>query len=288
MMLAIYKKELKSYFNSMIGCVFLAILLIIISIYFFVVNMLNMIADFSTALNAITFVVVLIIPIITMKIIADENRQKTDQLLLTVPVSVTKIVIGKYLALMTLYGIGMLVLCFYPLIMSMYGPALMAQSYSSILGFFLMGGSYIAIGLFISSLTESQVIAAVISFVVMVFTYIMSSLSMLLPSDNLSVWVIMAGVVLVIAIVAHMMLRNLIITGVLFVAGEAALAAIYFINPAFYDGLIVKILSWFSVVDRFNSFSLGIVDIAALVYYLSVIFVFVFFTILRVKKKRWS
>ncbi|MDE6636466.1 MAG: ABC transporter permease, partial [Lachnospiraceae bacterium] len=106
---AIYKKELKTYFTSMIGCVFLAILLIIVSLYFFVVNLLNMLADFSTALNAITFIVVLLIPIITMRIIAEENKQKTDQLLLTAPVSVTKVVVAKYLALLTMYGIAILV-----------------------------------------------------------------------------------------------------------------------------------------------------------------------------------
>jgi len=287
-MFAIYKKELKSYFTSMVGCVFLSILLIIISIYFFVVNMLNMVADFSMALNAITFVVVLLIPIITMRIIAEENRQKTDQLLLTSPISVTKIVVGKYLALLTLYGIAMVVLCAYPLIMTLYGPAQLAQSYSSIFGFFLMGGSYIAIGLFISSLTESQVIAAVISFIVMIFTYLMSSLAQLLPSDHISVWVIMAGVMIALVVVAHMMLRNYIISGVLLVVTQTALALIYFFKPSLYDGLIVNIMDWFSVVARFSSFSLGIMDISALVYYLSVIFVFIFFTILKIKKKRWS
>lgn len=285
---AIYKKELKSYFTSMIGCVFLAILLIIIGIYFFVVNLLNMIADFSTALNAITFVVVLLIPIITMRIIAEENRQKTDQLLLTAPVSVTKIVLGKYLALITLYGMAMLILCLYPLIMNMYGAAQLAQSYSSIFGFFLMGGAYIAIGLFISSLTESQVIAGVVSFIVMIFTYLMSSLAQLLPSDNLSVCVIMGMIVLIVAVVAHMMLRNAYLTTAITVAGETAVVIIYFVKPSLYDGLIVNIMSWFSVVERFGSFSLGIMDISSLVYYLSVIFVFIFFTIIKIKKKRWS
>lgn len=176
---AIYKKELKSYFTSMIGCVFLAIMLVIIGLYFFIVNMLNMYAEMSTTLGAITFVIVLIMPIITMRTLAEENRQKTDQLLFTSPVSVTKIILGKYFALLTVYAIGILIVCTYPLIMNMYGDAQLAQSYSSILGFFLMGAAYLAIGLFISSLTESQVIAAVISFIVMVFTYLMTSLASL-------------------------------------------------------------------------------------------------------------
>lgn len=285
---AIYKKELKAYFTSMVGCVFLAILLVIIGIYFFVVNMLNMIADFSIALNAITFLVILIIPIITMRILAEENRQKTDQLLLTSPISISKIVIGKYLALLTLYGIDMIIICAYPFIMSMYGQAELAQSYSSILGFFLMGAAYISIGLFISSLTESQVIAAVISFIVMIFTYLMTSITNLLPTDHISVWIIMGVVVIIIATIAHLMMHKVVVTAGIVVVGEAAFAAIYFLHPSFYDGLIGNIAGWFSVVDRYSDFSLGIMNVSSLVYYISVVFVFLFLTIMRIKKKRWS
>ncbi len=285
---AIYKKELKSYFTSMIGCVFLAIMLIIISIYFFVVNMLNMYAEMSTTLNAITFVIVLIMPIITMRTLAEENKQKTDQLLFTAPVSIVKIILGKYLALITLYGIGMAVICTYPIIMNMYGDAQIAQSYSSILGFFLMGAAYLAIGLFISSLTESQVIAGVISFIVMIFTYLMTNIAGLLPTGHLSQVVCLAVIVVIISCIAYIMMHNLVVTAAICIVGEAFVAIMYFVRPSFYDGLMVNILSWFSVVDRYRSFSLGIMDVSAMVYYLSVIFVFIFFTVMRIKKKRWS
>ncbi len=287
-MTAIYKKELKAYFTSMIGCVFLAIMLIIIGIYFFVVNLLSMVSDFSVTLNAITFLIILIIPIITMRILAEENRQKTDQLLLTSPVSIGKIVMGKYLALITLFGIGMVIICAYPAIMKMYGEADLGEAYSSILGFFLMGASYIAIGMFISSLTESQVIAAVISFIVMIFTYIMTNLTNLLPTDNVSVWVIMGVIVAVISAIAHLMMHKVAVTAGIFVAGEAACAVVYFVEPSLYDGLINNIAGWFSVVDRYRDFSLGIMNVTSLVYYLSVIFVFLFLTVMRIKKKRWS
>ena len=285
---AIYKKELKSYFTSMIGCVFLAIMLIIISIYFFVVNMLNMYAEMSTTLSAITFVIVLIMPIITMRTLAEENKQKTDQLLFTSPVSVTKIVLGKYLALLTLYAIGMAVICTYPIIMNMYGDAQIAQSYSSILGFFLMGAAYLAIGLFISSLTESQVIAGVISFIVMIFTYLMTSSAGLLPTGHVSQVMCICIIVAIIAFIAYLMMHNLVVSSVIFVIGEAFFIIMYFVRTSFYDGLILNILGWFSVVDRYRTFSLGIMDVSALVYYLSIVFVFIFFTVMRIKKKRWS
>ena len=285
---AIYKKELKAYFSSMIGCVFLAIILFITGIYFFVVNLLNMVADFSSVLSSISFLVILIIPIITMRIIAEENRQKTDQLLLTAPISITKVVLGKYLALLTLFGINIAVMCVYPLIMSLYGDAEVVRSYSSIAGFFLMGAAYISIGLFISSLTESQVIAAVISFIVMILTYIMTSVTSILPNDNLSVCIIMGVIVLLIGVIAHFMMHNFVVTAVIVAAGEAACALVYFLKPSLYDGLIGSIAGWFSVVDRFKSFYYGIMDISAMVYYISVIFVFLFLTVMRIKKKRWS
>lgn len=285
---AIYKKELKSYFTSMLGCVFLAILLLITGIYFIIVNMLNMYAEMSTTLGAITFVIVLSIPIITMRTLAEENRQKTDQLLFTAPVSVTKVVLGKYLALVTLYGIAMAVLCIYPIIMNMYGNAQLAQSYSSILGFFLMGSAYIAIGVFISSLTESQVIAGVISFIVMIFTYLMTNIASMLPTSHIAVCIFMGILVILVAAVAYLMMHNNLITIIIFLVGEAAVIAVYFIKPSLYDGLIVNVLSWFSITDRYNSFALGIMDISSLVYYLSVIFVFVFLTVMRIRKKRWS
>ncbi len=285
---AIYKKELKSYFTSMIGCVFLAIMLVIIGLYFFIVNMLNMYAEMSTTLGAITFVIVLIMPIITMRTLAEENRQKTDQLLFTSPVSVTRIILGKYFALLTVYAIGILIISTYPIIMNMYGDAQLSQSYSSIIGFFLMGAAYLAIGLFISSLTESQVIAAVISFIVMIFTYLMTSLASLLPTNHVSVLGCMIIVTFIVAAIAYAMMHNCIVSLAIFFGGAAAFIIVYFVHPSFYDGLIVNILGWFSVVERFNSFSLGIMDQSALVYYISIVFVFIFFTVMRIKKKRWS
>ena len=289
-MFAIYKKELRSYFTSVIGSVFLSVMLIIISLFFFVINLLNMIADFSMALNlnAAAVWVILIFPILTMRIMAEENKQKTDQLLLTSPISVTRIVLGKYLALLSLYCIGIFVTCFYPLIMKLYGPVQMAQSYGSIFGFLLMGGTYIAIGMFISSLTESQVIAAVISFLVNVFTFFMTSLASMIPSDHMTTAFVMAAVVVLIAILSYVVLKNVIVTAIVSVVGIGAVVLVYFRFSSLYDGLITNIMGWFSIVERFKPFTLGIMNITSLVYYLSVIAVFLFLTVTKIRKKSWS
>ncbi len=287
-MLAVYKKELKQYFTSMIGFVFIAFFLIIVGLYFMIYCLMNQMANFSYVMSGIQFLFILSVPILTMKIIAEENRQKTDQLLYTAPISIVKIIAGKYFALVSLFGISMLIVCLYPLLLSSFGTVDFAIAYGSILGFFLMGCAYIAIGLFISSLTESQVIAAVISFAVMIFTYLMTSLASMLPSDHLSVFYMCAALVILICVLIHQMHHNGWVTLFLTILCEGALIALFFVKESLFDGLIVNILGTVSVTERYSNFSLGIFDISALIYYISISFIFVFITIQKIKKKRWS
>ena len=159
-MLAIYKKELRSYFTSMIGYVFIALFLAIIGFFFYMNNLLTGAANFEYTIANVSFVFVLLVPLLTMRIIAEENRQKTEQLLLTSPVTAGDIIMGKFLAIFTILFIVIAVISTYPLIMSRYGQVPYASSYASIIGFLLLGGAYLAMGLFLSSLTDSQVVAA--------------------------------------------------------------------------------------------------------------------------------
>ena len=161
-MTAIYKRELKSYLTSMVGYLFIFFILVLAGIYFSAYQLSAAYPKFEYTLSAITFVFLIGVPILTMRVLAEERKQKTDQLLLTSPVSVGGIVIGKYLALVTVYAIPMAVMCTYPLIMSKFGTVSFASAYTAVLGFFLLGCANIAIGVFMSALTESQVIAAVL------------------------------------------------------------------------------------------------------------------------------
>ena len=175
-MLAIYKRELKSYFTSMMGYVFVAFVLVVVGIYFAAYN-LNAYPLIGYTLYNVTFLFLILVPILTMRSLAEEQRNKTDQLLYTSPVSLLGIVIGKFLALISVFGIPVLVICFYPQILGQYGTVNMPMSYLAIFGFFLLGCAYIAIGMFISSITESQIIAAVISFVVLMASYQMEGIA---------------------------------------------------------------------------------------------------------------
>ena len=196
-MRAIYKKELKSYFTSAIAWVFLAFFLVLTGLFFFLYNLSGGSLNFSTVYGAIEiFFILLLIPVLTMKSMADEKHQKTDQLLYTSPISINKVVLGKYLALVTLFAIGLLIVSLYPIILQNLVRSVAeegstsytvnyAVAYGSTLGFFLMGCAYIAIGVFVSSLTESQVIAAVAIGVINIFTMLMTSLANMLPSSKI-------------------------------------------------------------------------------------------------------
>ncbi len=183
-MFAIYKRELKSYFRTFIGFLFIAVTLFFLGMYFSVYSLINRYPYFAYTVSAVAFVFLISVPILTMRVLADEKRSKTDQLILTAPVSVTSIVVGKFLALLTVFLIPVVVICFYPLLMSRFGTVPMAESYLAILAYFLYGMTAIAIGLFISSLTESQVIAAVLGFGVLFLGYMMSAICSLISSTG--------------------------------------------------------------------------------------------------------
>lgn len=287
-MLAIYKKELKSYFTSMTGYVFIAFFLLIISLYYSYYNIANQLANFEYVLSSVSFIFVLLVPILTMKIMAEEKKQKTDQLLYTSPLTVEKIVMGKYLAVFTVFLIVLGIICLYPLILLQFGSVPLKAAYASILGFALLGAAYLAIGLFISALTDSQVVAAVVSFIVILVTALMDGLVGLIPTDNKSAWVIFAAIILVICWITYVMMHNLTLTLALGIISEALLTVVYFVKPTVFDGLVVKVFGWFSVIQRFDNFVMGVLDLSSAIYYISVTFLFLFLTGQAVKKSRWN
>ncbi len=183
-MFAIYKRELKSYFRSFIGFLFVAVTLFFLGLYFSVYNLINCYPYFTYVVSAVSFVFLFSVPVLTMRTLAEEKRSKTDQLILTAPVSVACIVVGKFLALLTIFVIPVIIICFYPLLMSRFGTVPMPEAYLSILAYFLYGMVAIAIGLFISSVTESQVIAAVLGFAVLFLGYMMAPICSLLSDTG--------------------------------------------------------------------------------------------------------
>ncbi|BCN29816.1 ABC transporter permease subunit [Anaeromicropila herbilytica] len=287
-MLAIYKKELKSYFTSMVGYVFISLFLVVIGIYFYVYNLSNGYANFEYVLSSISFLFIVLIPILTMRLMAEEKRQKTDQLLFTSPLSEEKIIIGKYLAVLTVFVIAMVITLIYPIILTKYGTVDLKLAYAGILGFTMLGGAYLSIGLFISTLTENQVVAAVVCFIVVLLTYLMTGIAGMLPSDNCSAWIIFSVLFFIVCLVTYFMMHNITLSIGLGIIGECALAVVYFVKPSFFDGSVVKFFKWFSVIDRYDNFSLGILDLTSIIYYITLIILFLVLTVQAIKKRRWS
>lgn len=286
-MLAIYKKELRSYFTSMIGYLFIGFFLAILGVYFMAYNLQGGYSNFEYVLSSMVFVFVILVPILTMRLLAEEKRQRTDQLLFTSPLSVNKIVIGKYLSVLTVFVGTMGITMLYPLILSKYGTVSFKLAYTGILGFVLVGAAYLAIGLFISALFDSQAIAAVVTFVVLLITFLMQGIVSLLPTSHKAAWLIFSIIALIVAVVTYFMVRNSTVAITLFVVLEAICAIVYFVKPSLYDGLVSKVFNWFSVIDRFDNFMNGILDLTGIVYYISIVVIFIFLTIQSLNKRRW-
>ena len=287
-MTAIYKRELRSYLTSMIGYIFIFFILLLTGIYFSAYQLGAAYPKFEYTLSALTFVFLISVPILTMRILAEERKQKTDQLLLTSPVSVEKIVMGKYLALVTVFAIPMAIICFYPLLMTKFGTVSLGTAYTAILGFFLLGCANLAVGVFISSLTESQVIAAVLTFILLFAFYMMNGISSFFSEGALSTCITFGLLILAAAIIIYTMIKNLLISAGVCVAGEAVLAVLYVVNSEFFAGGIQKVLQVFNISGHFDNFANGIFDIKGVVYFLSVVAVCVFLTIQSIVKRRWN
>ena len=270
-MLAIYKRELKSYFQSMVGCVFVAFLLVFTGIYFVAYNLSAGYPYFSYSLAGSLIVFIVGIPLITMRSFSEERKNKTDQLLLTAPVSLWKVVLGKYLAMITVIGIPSVIFCIYPLIIKSQGTAYLGVDYISILVFFLLGCVFAAIGMFLSSLTESQIIAFISTFGILLVLYLWN------------------GILTLRCFLYFHMTSNLMLAGGLEVIGAAAAVITYFVKSSLFENLLSKMFGRLALSDVFTDItSNSIVDVTGIALYLSLIAVFVFLTVQSIQKRRWS
>lgn len=287
-MLAIYKKELKSYLTSMQGYVFMAFIMLVLGIYFTAYNLNYASPDFGTTLNSVTFVFLIITPILTMRILAEEKRNKTDQLLFTSPVPIWKIVFGKYLGIVTIYLIPVVITLFYPLILAKYGTVSYPMTLTAIVGFFFLGCANIAVGLFLSSITESQVIAAVLTFVVLFCSFVMNGIESFFSQTAMASMLAFAVLAVLIAMVVYQMTKDNILTGITGVVLLGAVVIIYIVKSSLYEGAIQKLLDLLAIANHFDNFVGGILDFSGIVYMLSVICIFIFLTVQSIQKRRWS
>ena len=288
-MLAIYKRELKSYFHSMTGCVFIAFLVMFTGIYFMAYNLNAGYPYFSYTLSGSLIVFLVGIPLLTMRSFSEERKTKTDQLLLTDPVSLKKVVLGKYFAMVTVLAVPNVIFCLFPLLIKLQGTAYLLVDYSSIAVFFLLGCVYLAIGMFMSSLTESQIIAFISTFGILLLLYLWDGILSFLPGSALSGMIGILLILTLIVVYIYHMTKNWMLAAGIEAVGIAAALIVYFVKSSLYENLLTKLLGRLALADVFmNISSSNIVDVSGLLLYVSILIIFVFLTIQTIQKRRWS
>ena len=285
-MIAIYKRDLKGFFTGMMGYVLLAFFLAVGGLYFTVMNLMSGYPDLSYTLYNNLFVLLLLVPLLTMRSFAEERRARTDQLLLTSPVPLWRIVLGKYLAVLSVFGMAVLVFALYPLIMSRGGAVSYRQSYAALLAFFLLGAACIAIGVFLSSLNENQIVAAVCSFFVLLLAYLMPSIQTLFTVGS----ALAMGVFLVLAVLgaAYAGWHSWGLGLGVFTVCCAAILVLFWLRSAALTSAFSSLLGALCLFSPFEKFVSGLFSLSAVVYYLSVTALFLFFTCQTLEKRRWN
>ena len=234
-MWSICKKELKTYFYSPIAYTFIAIYLFVTGLFFWLNNLVSASADFVVVLESLTLIFIFTVPVLTMRLFSEERKSKTDQLLLTAPVRLSAVVLGKYLAALILFAITLVMTFVYPIILASLGEPDMAVIFAGYLGFFFLGAAMIALGVLISTLTTSQVTAAVATFAAILFLYMADSFT--------------SGI------------------------------SLAWVNTA---------LSAVSIFSRYNDFTIGVIGLSPIVYFITVSGIFIFLTVRVIERRRWS
>lgn len=288
---SIYKKEMKVMFSGMMGFIFIAVMLVVVGIFTKVYNLggARAFSNFEYSLNGGIWAYLVIVPVLTMRSMAEETRSKTDQLLFTSPVSMSDIILGKFFAMATVIGIPCLIFCVYPIIFSAYGVVNYLTAYAGILIFFLLGAMLISVGLFISTLTDSQIIAAVCSFGVVLMTLLMSSIISMVESSSIGSMAVFTVVIALVTLLVQVMTKDWTVALIVGIVLECGVLAMFFIDSTILETALSSVLSALAVLDMVDSILFdGLIDWTVYVYFISVTVMFLFLSVQSLEKRRWS
>ena len=234
-MFSIFKREFRAYFTSPLGYVFLAIFYAFSGLFFYIFSLSIGSTDISGVFLMMFIVLMIFVPLLTMRLLSEDKKQKTDQLILTAPVSLLSVVLGKFLAAYAIFVIGVAVMPVYGFVMSTFTTISWLLIWGNTVGLLLIGGIFVSVGLFVSSLTENQMIAAIGSFFINLMILLMNTLTSALPS-----------------------------------------------------GIFKDVLASVSVYSRYSEITNGIFSLSSLIFFISVIFIFLFLTVRVLEKRRWA
>lgn len=287
-MTAVLKHELSGYFHSLTAYIFSAFLLAFVGIGAMLYNIQSAVANFEYVLSFVCLGFVIVIPILTMRVIAEEKKQKTDQLLYSLPIKTSEVVAGKYLALLLVFLAPLCIVCVYPLIFAQYGEVYLLTSYGSLFFFFFLGAALIAIGVFISSLTENQGFAAGITIPVILLNYYSVSLAEHVTATAFGSFAALCVFAVVIGVVIRFLTQNENLAYGISILLIIILGVAYFVDSAKFEGLLPDIMTKLSLFERFYSFVNGVFDLTAIVYYVTVIIFFLFLSVQSLEKRRYN
>ncbi len=290
-MTAIYLRELKAYFTSLQGYLYLALFTCVTGIFFTVIDIMYGINDFVSYVLSnsyfLIFVYCILIPILTMRLFAEEKRHKTDQLLLTAPITAWEIVLGKFLASVTLFLIGLLIITIFPVIIAVNGTIPVTNTISGYIGMILFSLCMIAVGTFISSLAEEPIISIIISAVAGIFVLFFSNLVSLLPDGVVATIVFLALLAIGIAVLFYIDTRKIGIALIALIVCGGLITALYFLNKEWFMYGLTNSLNWISLEKRFEEFLNGILNLSTIIYMLSFIVFFLFASVQVIERRRW-
>jgi len=287
-MSAIFGKEFKNMMRTMIAPIFIAYVLFWFGISTSGINIRYANSQFEYAIGNAAFISLLAVPLLTMRSFSEERHNGSDKLLYSLPIKTRSIVIAKYLASVAVFAIPTAVVAFYPFVLAKFGTVYLNTAYSALLAYFILGAALIAIGIFISALTESQVIAAIISLMAIFLVANMSALSEFLPSSAAFSLLFFILVALIIGLVTFVLTKSYIASTAVFLIGSAAAVIAFIFKKSEFEGLAAKLVSKLDFFSKLNSFFYGILDVTSIIFFLSVIVFFLFLTCQAVEKKRWN
>lgn len=287
-MIAVWKHELSNHFHSLTAYIFSAFLLAFVGLGAMLYNIQSAVANFEYVLSFVCLGFVVIIPILTMKVIAEERRQKTDQLLYSLPITTSQIIIGKYLALLMVYLVPLVIISSYPLIFSRFGEVYLLTSYGSMFAFFMLGAALMAIGTFISSLTDNLGFAAGIAIPVILLNYYSVTLAEYVSSTAIGSAAALIVAAVILGFVIRYLTRNDKLAFGIGAILSIAIAGMFAMDSAGFEGLLPDIMTKLSLFERFYKFVNGVFDLTGIVYYLTVIVFFLFLSVQSLEKRRYN
>ena len=287
-MTAIFKREFKSCFTGMIGWVIAAVSLFFLGLYFTNRNLLYASSDFASVLYTMTMILLFLLPAISMRSFAEERKNKTDQLLLTSPVSIPAIVAGKFLAELAVFALPLAAAVVMPLLLQAFGTVSLVAAYSALLGYLLLGGACLAVGTWISALTENQILAYLATFGALLVAYLMNGIQTMFTTGNLLAFIVFTIVLLVASVLVGVICKRLAAGAVVFCAGAVVLFVLFQLRPAWLLTAFNAVLSALALFEPFKDIVGGMFSIPAIVYYLSVMGLFLFLTGQALARRRWN